>query len=194
MQVSHFDFPKFKEKSKAKAALIQLLQNAHAGEKAAANAYWGHAHSLFITDSQEKSEILKIYNDELHHRYRIKIILSQLHAKPRPFREIGMWLIGSIIATLSFFGTWYIPMYGAGHLESSNIGEYEVAARLAFLAGEVSLVDELLSFGELEWDHEHYFRKKTLSHPLSQWLRLWPQPKPREEIRSSFLQFKNQVT
>ena len=190
MKVANYKFEKFKNSTAAKKALIRLLQNAHAGEKAAANAYYGHAHSLFITDAQEKLEILKIYAEELHHRQRLKELLNQLDSKPRLSREILMWLIGAFIAMFSYFGTWFIPMYGAGLLESSNIGEYEVAARLALLANEQSLIDELLRFAEIEKDHEYYFRQKVLSHPLAKWIPIWDESISHEKIRISFSEFK----
>jgi hypothetical protein len=169
--------------------LIKLLQDAHAGEMAAALAYLGHAHSLFVTDKNEKLEILKIQKEELHHRVRLREFLQILGAKPRMAREILMRAIGAAIAVFSYFGIWLIPMYGAGRLERSNIGEYEVAARLARLAGETAIVDELLSFAEIEWDHEFYFRNKVQSHYLSRWIPMWPSAKNRDEIRKSFSEF-----
>jgi hypothetical protein len=193
VELEKIEFQKYQSKEKAKAALIRLLQNAHAGEKAAANAYYGHANSLFIKSENERNEILKIYSEELHHRARLRVFLNQLHAQPRLLREIQMWLIGAVIALLSYFGTWLIPMYGAGKLERSNIGEYEVAARLALLADEQSLVDELLHFAEIEWDHEFYFRKKVETHKLYSWLPMWSYPKPRAEIRAAYQNFQVQA-
>lgn len=174
----------------AKAALIRLIQNAHAGELAAMQAYYGHAHSLFITSTQERLEILKIRDEERHHRDGLKSALSGLGAKPRLLREALMWCVGSVIAILSFFGTWFIPMYGAGLLEKSNIGEYEVAARLAFLSEEESLIETLLQYAEVEWDHERHFRKKVGSHFLSKWIPIWSEPAPKANIRKSFASFK----
>jgi len=193
VEVDKFSFHKFGKGSDAKAALIKLLQDAHAGEKAAANAFFGHAHSLFVRDESEMLEILKIYKDELHHRDRLREFLHQLNSKPRMTREIQMWLVGAFVAVLSFFGTWLIPMYGAGRLERANIGEYEVAARLAFFSGELSIIDELLHFAEIEWDHELYFRKKVKSHYLSKWIPLWGEPKARGEIRNSYRNFQIQT-
>ena len=190
MQVEEYPFHQIHTKKEAKKSLVHLLQNAHAGEKAAANAYWGHAHSIFVTDGQERAEILKIYSEEIHHRESLKKLLTQLESQPRILREWAMWCIGAMIAIFSFIGTWFIPMYGAGRLESTNIGEYEIAARLAFLAGEKQMADELLTFGEIEWDHEAYFRKKTQGHFLAQWVPLWKAPKVRQEILNSFNEFK----
>ena len=190
MKVEDYDFSEFKDGNKALEALIRLLQNAHAGEKAAANAYWGHARSLFVWSKKERSQITKIYEDELHHRKRLFEFLQSLNAQPRLLREIGMWCIGATIALLSIFGTWFIPMYGAGQLESTNIGEYEVAARLALLAGREDLVAELLLFAEVEWDHEDFFRRKVENHWMTRFYPLWVKPSPRDSIQTSFSAFK----
>lgn len=170
----------------AKAKLIRLLQDAHAGERAAANAYWGHGYSLFVRDKQERAEILEIYQQEIHHRLRLREMLDDLGASPRPLREAGMYLIGFCIGLFCLFGGWFIPMYGAGKLESTNIVEYEVAARLAFMAGFPQLIDELLFFAEIEWDHEQYFYRKTITHPLHKAIKPWNRPPERGSIQFKF--------
>ncbi len=175
----------------AKLTLIKLLQSAHAGEKAAANAYYGHAQSLFVKSEKEKKEILDIYKDELHHRKRLGEMLIELKASPKPLKEFLMYTVGFVIGFLCLFGGWFIPMYGAGKLESENVEEYEVAARLALLAGLSHLIDEFLVFAEVEWDHELYFRRKAQSHRLSQTFSLWKKPKARESIRKNFETFQN---
>ena len=178
-------FPKL-EKEKARKLFIRGLQNANAGKLAAALAYTGHFKSLFVFDKKEKAEIKKIRDEELHHRHRIRVMLAEMGAKPRLSREILMACIGGTIGFLCLFGGWFIPMYGAGQLESTNIFEYEVAARLAHSAGQNLYVDELLAFGELEWDHEVYFRKKTESHFLARWVPLWQSPDPKPTIRNLY--------
>lgn len=101
-----------------------------------------------------------------------------------------MWCIGAVIATLCLVGGWFIPMYGAGKLERSNIAEYEVAARLALLAGRCEWADQLLTYAEVEWDHEQYFRAKAESHFLCRVVGLWPPPPPRQQIREDFAKFE----
>lgn len=174
----------------AEKKLIQALQNAHAGEKAAANAYWGHATSVFVSKS-EKQEILKILDEELHHRQRIREMLKDLKAAPRKPREILFFSIGASIAFLCWFGGWFIPMYGAGKLESTNIEEYEVAARLAFEAGHNNLVPELLQFGEVEWDHEKYFFEKCEKHWMNRLFPAWQRPGERHGIQARFEEWKS---
>lgn len=177
----------------AKNQLIHLLQLAHAGEKAAANAYYGHYKSLFVRNKIEKNEIKNIYNDELHHRSRINEILIQLNAKPNFKYECVFFITGFIIGCLCLFGGWFIPMYGAGKLESTNIEEYEVAARLAHLAGFTELTEELLTFAEIEWDHELYFRNKSKKHFLYTYFPKWKLPKNREKIKNDFINYKDNL-
>lgn len=167
----------------AQKQFIYLLQNAHAGEKAAANAYWGHSHSLFLWNRKERQELKTIYLEELHHRSRLRQMLAELGAKPRLSREILMYCIGATICVLCLFGGWYIPMYGAGKLESTNIVEYEVAARLAFISGNKKYVNELLDFAELEWDHEQYFYTKSSSHFLFLYSPKWIRPPEKSTIK-----------
>lgn len=185
-QIEYFSLSKIEAKKK----LIKLFQNAHAGEKAAANAYYGHGISLFVTDKVEKKEIFEIYQDELHHRKRLYEMLEELGAKPRFFREMLMFSIGFVIGTLCLFGGWFIPMYGAGKLESENVEEYEVAARLAFISGHHQFLEELILFAEVEWDHELYFRKKAESHWIYRFMPKWKKPSSRESIKALFLDFK----
>ncbi len=186
-QLTHF--PKLSQ-TEAQSQFVRVLQNAHAGELAAAYAYTGHYKSLFVTSAIEKKEIKKIRDEELHHRQRICEMLQEQGAKPRRLRELTFACIGLTIGFLCLFGGWFIPMYGAGKLESTNIFEYEVAARLAYSAGHHQYIDELLAFGELEWDHEVFFRKKTKGHFLAQWIPLWPSPPPKGSIRTLFEDWK----
>lgn len=176
-------------KEEAKAALIKLLQAAHAGEKAAANAYYGHACSRLFISKIEKVEILEIYRDELHHRTRLFEMLTELGARPQPLREIGMFLVGFVIGFLCLFGGWFIPMYGAGKLESENVEEYEVATRLAKLSDCDHFIEELLVFAEIEWDHEAYFREKAETHWLAKYFPFWNRLNSRERIREDFSKF-----
>ena len=190
MDLKYFDSPNSMTPAQAKTELIKILQNAYSGEKAAANAYWGHAHSLFVTDKTEKAELLQIRDEELHHRDEILTILKSLGARPNVFKEILMNIIGYVIALLCWPGTWFIPMYGAGQLESKNIAEYEVLARLAYLSGHKDFIPMMLDFAEKEWDHEYYFRQKVLGHKLSNYIPLWSIPEAKECIRTNFKEFE----
>ncbi|HEX9422281.1 MAG TPA: hypothetical protein VF899_03510 [Pyrinomonadaceae bacterium] len=75
-------------------------------------------------------------------------------------------IIGRVLGVLCHVMGWLAPMYGAGRLESRNIGEYETAARHARDCGRDDLTDCLLTMAEVEWEHEKYFRSRVLVHPL----------------------------
>ena len=172
------------EKRTAREKLIALLQHACSGELAAALAYHGHWKSL--RRENERLEVRRIEEDELHHRARIIEMLANLGAEPLPALERRLRRIGRVIAALCRIGGWFIPMYGAGRLEYTNIAEYERAARHAWLSDNRKLVDELLGWAEVEWDHEKYFRDKVNSHFLRHLVPMRKSPPPRESIRSSF--------
>ena len=63
----------------ARKHLIRILQNAYAGELAAAFAYRGHWKSL--KDSAEKEQIKEIEAEEWHHRKGVLAWLEKLEAK-----------------------------------------------------------------------------------------------------------------
>lgn len=175
-------------RAEAEAELIQLLRLAHAGELAAAYAYNGHWRS--VRDEAERIEIHRIEREELDHRSCVGAMLASLAATPDRFREARLWLVGKVIGLLCLVGGWFVPMYGAGKLESGNIAEYEAAARLALLAGYPGMVEPLLEMAEIEWDHERYFRDKAASHWLWQVFPHWEMPPARSNIRSCFAIFE----
>lgn len=163
-------------------SLIALLQLAYSGELAAAYAYRGHWHS--VSDPDERKQIEKIENEEWHHRELIGRILDSLSAKPSTYREVRAAVMGKTLAVFCHLGGWLAPMFGAGRLESGNIGEYETAAQFAREAGREDLIDCLLEMAEVEWEHEKYFRAKVLSHRWAKRLPIWPEPPPKKSIRA----------
>ena len=168
----------------ARARLVSILQHAHAGELAAGHAYRGHAAS--VSDPEEKAQIRKIEDEEWVHRRQVGEMLAALGAAPDPARERKLLIIGSTIAVLCRIGGWYVPMYGAGRLESKNVKEYEDAADFAVESGHPEFVECLLEMAGVEWDHEAYFRSKVESHWLRRVIRVWPPVPPREAIRRAF--------
>lgn len=164
--------------------LIALLQLAYSGELAAAYAYRGHWHS--VTDKDERARIAEIEQEELHHRTLVGEMLVSLGAAANKAREFRAAIIGRFLGVFCHVGGWLAPMYGAGRLESSNIREYEMAARYARECGREDLIDCLLTMAEVEWEHEQYFRSRVLMHPLGRRLALWPQPLSKETIRDAF--------
>jgi demethoxyubiquinone hydroxylase (CLK1/Coq7/Cat5 family) len=161
--------------------LIRILRSAYSGELAAAYAYRGHWHSVRAAD--ERAAIRNIEEDEWRHRKLVGEMLSGLGSKPSLRQERRAVIIGRMLGLLCHVMGWLAPMYGAGKLESRNVQEYETAARYARDCGAVEFIDCLLEMAEIEWDHEHYFRSRVLSHRLGRRLPLWPQPPPRETIR-----------
>jgi len=168
----------------SKRNLIALLQLAYSAEMAAAYAYRGHWHS--VSDRDERARIEQIENEEWHHRRQVGEMLGKLGSAPNPSREIRARIIGRTLGVLCHVMGWLAPMYGAGRLESRNIGEYETAAAHARDCDHSEFIDGLLRMAEVEWEHEQYFRSRVLIHPIGKRLSLWPQPPPKETIRESF--------
>lgn len=164
--------------------LARILRLAYSGELAAALAYRGHWHSL--VDRDDRFHIYKIEQEEWHHRSLVGDMLQKIGKSPNIFREVRAFCIGYILAFLCHISGWLLPMYAAGKLESKNIKEYELAARLAAISDHPEFVDCLLTMAEVEWDHEYYFRSCVLRHRWSNRIPIWPAPPSREKIRSSF--------
>jgi rubrerythrin len=163
-------------------ALIHVLRSAYSGELAAGFAYAGHWRS--VTKAEERERIRTIEAEEWRHRELVGDILKNLGAEPSRGREFIFRLIGRTLGPMCAITGWLLPMYGAGFLESRNIVEYEVAARLARESGHPELVDCLLEMAEVEWEHELYFRERVLTHALARFIPMWKVPPPKAAIRS----------
>lgn len=164
--------------------LIEILQLAYSGELAAAYAYRGHWKS--VSDPAERARIEQVEIEEWHHRDLIAGMMKQLNVRPNPSRERRALIVGRGLGFLCHVMGWLAPMYGAGRLESRNIVEYETAARYAQDAGHEEFVECLLNMAEVEWEHENYFRSRVLVHRLGRRLPIWPEPPPKDQIRTSF--------
>lgn len=162
--------------------LIKILQLAYSGELAAGYAYRGHWHSL--RDAEDRARVKTIEEEEWHHRRLVGEMLKDLGAGPLRIRELRATIVGRTLGLLCHVSGWFMPMYGAGKLESRNIVEYEVAARHARDCGREDLIDCLLTMAEVEWEHERYFRSCVLRHRWSKRITLWPEPPPKENIRN----------
>ncbi|MCP3915874.1 MAG: hypothetical protein GY711_09980 [bacterium] len=111
-------------------------------------------------------------------------MLAELGAAPDERRERKMNRVGRTISCLCQLGGWFLPMYGAARLELDNIVEYEIAARLALLAE-----CELLTLGEVEWDHELWLREQASTHWAWKVMPRWKPPVPRASIRERYEAF-----
>jgi rubrerythrin len=167
----------------ARARLVRQLQLAYSGELAAAHAYNGHWRSL--SDPDERERIRRIEDEEWHHRRLVGEMLQALGAAPDARRERRLGLVGRTLRLLCHVSGWFLPMYAAGRLESRNVKEYEDAADHAAACGRAELVDCLLTMAEVEWEHERYFRAKTLGHWLARIVPVWAPIPPKETIRAA---------
>ncbi|MFP5245786.1 MAG: hypothetical protein ACLGH0_03745, partial [Thermoanaerobaculia bacterium] len=132
----------------------------------------------------DRDRVREIEAEELHHRKLVLGLLESLGSGPSPKRELVFWCIGKAIGFLCHIGGWFIPMYGAGKLERSNIIEYEDAARYAEELGRTDMIDCLLSMAEVEWEHERFFRERIVGHWMLKVFPLWDAPPPKETIRA----------
>lgn len=148
----------------ARQNLIRILQNAHAGELAAAFAYRGHWKSL--KDSPEKTHIQKIEREEWEHRANVLRWLEALDAKPNRRRERIFWTIGKTIGLACYVSGWFFPMYFAGRLESQNVQEYVDAAELAKELKMDDCFEEMMEMARVEGEHEIFFRRTVANHRL----------------------------
>lgn len=149
----------------ARENLIRILQNAHAGELAAAFAYRGHWKSLKKA-AAEREGIKKIEREEWEHRANVARWLEKLEAKPRPLREKVFWTIGKSIGLACFVSGWFFPMYFAGRLESGNVQEYVDAAEYAKELGMPECFEEMMEMSLAEGEHEDFFRAVVAKHRL----------------------------
>lgn len=171
--------------SDARTSLIHVLRSACSGELAAGYAYRGHWKSLRAS-TPERERIRVIEAEEWHHRKLVRDLLAELGSAASAKREVLFWMIGRTIGFLCRIGGWFIPMYGAGRLESTNIKEYEDAARFAEAAGRSDMIDCLLTMAEVEWEHEKFFREQIIGHWMLRFFPLWDAPPPRETIRARY--------
>lgn len=173
------------EPSDSRRRLVSILQHAYSGERAAGLAYAGHWRS--VAGAEERQQIRAIEDEEWRHRRLVGEMLAALGSAPDRWREIRAVVIGRVLGALCHVSPWFLPMYGAGRLESSNIVEYEDAARCAMGCDRQEFVDCLLTMAEVEWEHEAYFRARVTGHSWSRILRVWAAPAPKEQIREQAL-------
>ncbi len=136
----------------AEAELIGLIRKAHAGERAAALAYQGHARILRSSD--ERRAVEKIEADEWRHRSELGAILGSFHARPAAIRELTMLVIGRVISIGCFVCGRFVATYFAAILETSNVAEYEIAAELAAILSRTDLESKFREMARTEAEHE----------------------------------------
>ena len=144
--------------------LVHILQAAYSGELAAAYAYRGHWKSL--TNPVEREKIRQIENEEWVHREKVGAMLESLRSAPVKTREAWMWVIGRVIGLACHVTGWFLPMYFAGRLESSNVEEYKCAAFHARALGMIEFESDLHFMAGVEREHEVFFLKMVAGHRL----------------------------
>ena len=156
------------------ARFVRILQDAHAGELAAAYAYRAHAKSL--RRRPERAEVERIEAAEKHHRAQVAEMLRAIGATPRRRRELLMATIGRWFGSLCFVTGWFGPMYAAGRLEAMNVRQYEDARALA---RELGYDDYIAAFDAMiaeEDRHEQFFASHAAGHrllPLARFFLKW---------------------
>jgi demethoxyubiquinone hydroxylase (CLK1/Coq7/Cat5 family) len=148
----------------ARKNLIEILQNAHAGEMAAAYAYRGHWKSL--RESAEKEQIKKIEAEEWAHRANVRRWLDELGAEPRALREATFRTLGRLLGAACYVSGWFFPMYFAGRLESQNVREYIDAAEFAKKLKMDDCAAQMMEMSRTELEHEVFFRQTIAGHRL----------------------------
>ncbi|HKP73024.1 MAG TPA: demethoxyubiquinone hydroxylase family protein [Pyrinomonadaceae bacterium] len=144
--------------------LARVLQGAYSGELAAAYAYRGHWKSL--RKQRERERVKRIEDEEWVHREKVRAIMSALSVAPVGSREKVMWTIGRTLGLFCHVAGWFLPMYFAGRLESTNVEEYETAAFHARRLGLAEFASDLEHMAAVEGEHEVFFREMCASHPL----------------------------
>jgi demethoxyubiquinone hydroxylase (CLK1/Coq7/Cat5 family) len=165
-----------------RSALVRLLQDAHAGELAAAYAYRAHWKSL-RRRAWESAEIHRIEDAEWHHRSMVADMLTELHERPRRRRELLMGSIGRFFGLLCYVTGWFGPMYAAGRLEAANVKQYEQARTWATSLAYESFVDRLDGMIAEEVRHEEWFGERVRDHwllPIVSPVLGWRPPAPQE--------------
>lgn len=164
----------------ARDVLVRALQDAHAGELAAAYAYRGHWKSLGRRPDA-RAEVQRIEGAEWHHRGVVATMLIELGTRPRKRRELLMASIGRFFGALCFVSGFFGPMYAAGRLEAMNVGQYATARDLALKVGLTNFVPQLEAMCVEEDRHERFFGDQVRGHfllPIAQRLMGWSPPAP----------------
>src|SRR5439155_15636797 len=139
-----------------RSKLIRVLQDAHAGELAAAYAYRAHWKSL-RRRPLPRAEVKRIEGTEWHHRGLVFEMLVALGARPRRARELLMGSIGRFFGLLCFVSGFFGPMYAAGRLEAMNVEQYRTGRENASLLGLDAFADQLEAMRVEEDRHERFF-------------------------------------
>ena len=145
-------------------ALVELLQKAYSGEKAAAFAYIGHARSL--RDPAAKAAVRQIELDEWAHRENVRGLMERHGVPVSRWLEVKMHVIGRVISASCHVIGRFMPFFFAGKLESGNVCEYFVMMRHFHSLGIREHDAMLYEMGMKEKEHEVYFLEQIRASGL----------------------------
>jgi demethoxyubiquinone hydroxylase (CLK1/Coq7/Cat5 family) len=161
----------------ARAKLVRVLQDAHAGELAAGLAY--RAHSRSLKDATQRAEVRRIEGTEWHHRRLVRLMLDELEERPRFARELLMGFTGRFFGLLCYVTGWFGPMYAAGRLEAMNVDQYAAARDAAEEIGLPNFAIHLEAMRVEEVRHEQWFGDQCRPHwllPVARFVMGWDPP------------------
>jgi RimJ/RimL family protein N-acetyltransferase len=161
-----------------RSKLIRVLQDAHAGELAAAYAYRAHWKSL-RRRPEARAEVKRIEGTEWQHRRLVRVMLDALGARPRRSREVAMASTGRFFGLLCYVTGFFGPMYAAGRLEAMNVSQYSAASDYTALLGLHAFGAELEAMRVEEDRHERFFGDQVRGHfllPIARFFMGWTPP------------------
>jgi len=150
-------------------ALVDMLQRAYSGERAAALAYIGHAGSLRRREA-ESAAVRQIEEDEWEHRRQVQWLMERYEIAPSPWYELKFYLIGKVVGLSCYVIGRFMPYFFAGKLESGNVCEYFVMMHRFHELGITDHDEVLHEMGVKEKEHEVFFQKMIEKEP---WLPLF---------------------
>lgn len=139
--------------------LAKMLQQAHAIEIGAYQAYRGHCRSL-PSGSDERRRIRIIQLDELNHRKTVAAFLKELGSKPSPVLDWTFWIIGRTISVGCHVIGRRMAMWGAKIMEKLGGICYHRIAEEANKEGLDRMSSELRFMQYMEEKHEEFFRSQ----------------------------------
>ncbi len=150
-------------------ALVNLLQRAYSGERAASFAYIGHAGSLRRRET-ERAAVQQIEKDEWEHRRQVKVLMDRYGIAPSRWYELKFYLIGKVVGLSCYVIGRFMPYFFAGKLESGNVCEYFIMMHRFHELGITEHDEVLYEMGVKEKEHEVFFQKMIENEP---WLPLF---------------------
>lgn len=139
--------------------LIWLLKLSHGIEIGAINAYLGHVESL--KNESVQKEILMIASEEVRHKRQVAEFLEILNSAPSPLINRIFSIVGHCMGFLCHYTGYYIPMLGAGLIETMGVVNYEIVAKEAFKQNQNRIGTILLEMAATELEHKNYFKRKA---------------------------------